>query len=241
MKDPVENSCRKYQQIAQRLTEKINSGELPDWSMLPSERELAEQFQSSRTTIREAMLALQAAGLISVRRKARARVTPLNNPAFFKQLSSSAQTLLARPNGIADFQEARVLFECGLARYAAAHASQKEIEKLAVVLAQNRKAIGNSRLFAKTDLAFHDVIADLPRNPIFTALNSALSGWLMSQRTIAIKAEIRGNVGRAAYEGHEQIYKAIAAHDVERADRAMANHLSLVSEFYRRAVSTAKT
>src|ERR1700733_5220312 len=241
MNDVPTGTPRIYQDIAKKLAKKIESNEFPNGSVLPSERVLAAMFDVSRTSIREALLSLQSLGLISIRQKARARVTQLNNPAFFKQLSGAAQTLLARPNGIADFQEARVLFECGLARYAAAHASQKEIEKLAVVLAQNRKAIGNSRLFAKTDLAFHDVIADLPRNPIFTALNSALSGWLMSQRTIAIKAEIRGNVGRAAYEGHEESYKATAAHDVERGDRAMANHLSLVSEFYRRAVSTAKT
>src|SRR6266478_8197902 len=160
MSDQKKVARRIYQEIALKLAEKINAGELPDGSRLPSERELAETFGASRTSIREALLSLQSSGLISVRQKARARVTRLNNPAFFNQLSGAAQTLLARPHAVADFQEARVLFECGLARYAARHASPKELDRLAVALAQNKKAIGNAVLFAKTDLAFHDILAE---------------------------------------------------------------------------------
>lgn len=236
MSDRSKSVRRIYQDVALKLTEQINSGELSDGSLLPSERELAESFGASRTSIREALLSLQSAGLISMRQRARARVTQLNNPAFFSQLSGAAQSLLALPNGVADFQEARVLFECGLVRYAARHASPKEIDRLAVALAQNKKAIDNPALFAKTDLAFHDTLAEIPRNPIFTALNGALSEWLMAQRTVPIRASIRGAV-RRAYEGHEEIYEAVAAHDAEAADQAMANHLKTVSEYYWKAMA----
>src|SRR5882724_2011961 len=219
MNDVPIGTQRLYQDIARKLAKKIESNEFPNGSVLPSERVLAAMFDVSRTSIREALLSLQSSGLISVRQKARARVTQLNNPAFFSQLSGAAQSLLAQPNGVADFQEARVLFECGLARYAARHASQKEIDRLSVALALNKKAIGNSGLFAKTDLAFHDILAEIPRNPIFAALNTALSEWLMAQRAVSIRAPVRG-VARRAYEGHEQIYEAIAAHDAEAADEA---------------------
>jgi DNA-binding FadR family transcriptional regulator len=237
MSNRSQNNRRIYEDIALKLTEQINSGKLADGSLLPSERELAEMFGASRTSVREALLSLQSSGLISVRQRARAQVTRLNNPAFFNQLSGTAQSLLARPNGVADFQEARMLFECGLARYAARHASPKELDRLAVALAQNKKGIGDPVLFAKTDLAFHDVLAEIPRNPIFTALNTALSDWLKEQRTVGIRAPIRGAF-RRAYQGHEEIYGAIAAHDAELADRAMTNHLETVSEFYWKAMAT---
>lgn len=227
---------RVYQEIALKLAERIARGELPEGALLPSERELADAFGASRTSVREALLSLQSSGLIAIRQKARARVTQLNNPAFFNQLSGAAQHLLAQPNGVADFQEARVLFECGLARYAARHASQKEIERMALALSQNRKAIGNPALFAKTDVAFHNTIAEIPRNPIFTALNHALAEWLMEQRRVGIRTPFRGAV-RRAYEGHEAIYEAIAAHDAEAADAAMADHLKTVSEYYWKAVA----
>ena len=226
---------RIYEDIALKLAKKINAGELGDGSLLPSERELAETFGASRTSIREALLSLQSSGLISMRQRARARVTQLNNPAFFNQLSGAAKSLMARPNGIADFQEARALFECGLARYAARHASPKELERLGVALAQNKKAIGNPALFAKTDMHFHSILAEIPRNAIFAALDTALSEWLLTQRTVAIRAPARG-LDRRAYQGHEEVYEAIAAHDVEGADRAMASHLQWVSESYWKAM-----
>jgi GntR family transcriptional regulator, sialic acid-inducible nan operon repressor len=228
---------RLYEAIADRLAGQINSGELAAGSLLPSERELTETFGASRTSVREALLSLQASGLIALRTKARARVTPLNSPAFLNQLSGAAQSLLAQPSGVADFQEARMLFECGLARYAARHASPKEIDRLGAALAQNRKAIGRAALFVKTDLVFHDVLAEVPRNPIFSALNAALSEWLLSQRKVSLRAPVRGAM-RRAYEGHEAVYAAIAAHDAEAADRAMAEHLRVVAELYTRA-STA--
>lgn len=239
MSSEVSGPRRVYQEIARNLADRINRGELADGSVLPSERELAEEFGASRTSVREALLSLQSSGLILLRQKARAKVTYLDNSAFFEQLSGSAHTLLSRPGGVADFQEARMLFECGLARYAARHASPKEIDKLRVKLDENKRAIGNPAAFASTDLAFHNVLAEIPRNPIFIALNSALSGWLMEQRTVGIRGPVRGSI-RRAYEGHAAIFEAIAARDAEAADRAMAEHLEAVTQFYWKAV-TAKS
>jgi GntR family transcriptional regulator, sialic acid-inducible nan operon repressor len=233
----ISKSPRKVcQAIALKLAEKITAGQMPDGSRLPSERDLAEEYGASRTSVREALLSLQSSGLISVRRRARAQVTQVNGAAFFEQLSQSARSLLARPNGVSDFHEARVLFECGLARYAAAYASPKEIERLALALALNKKAIGDPAAFEKTDFPFHDVLAEIPRNPIFVALNKALAVWLQEQRTMGIRIPIRGAM-RTAYEGHEAIYTAIAAHDVEGADKATAEHLKTVSEFYWKALA----
>ena len=224
---------RIYQRIALKISEQINQGQLKDGALLPSERELAETHGASRATIRQALLSLQSSGLISVRQRARARVTRMGTPAFFNQLSGAAKALLSEQNGVANFQEARMLFECGLARYAARHASQKEIDRLESALAINKRAIKNPALFAKTDLAFHDILAEIPRNPIFTALDSALSEWLMQQRQVPMT--IRGAI-RCAYNGHEAIYRAIADHNAEAADRAMAEHLRTIMQFYWRAV-----
>ena len=225
---------RVYEGVADELARLINSEAIADGSVLPPERVLAERFGVSRTTIREALLSLQAAGLLSLSKRSRARVTRMTNPAFINQLSGAAQTLLAQPRGISDFQEARALFECGLARHAARHASPKDIERLGVALLRNKKAIGDAGLFAQTDLAYHDILAEIPRNPIFTALNKSLSNWLLDQRTTVVGGSVRG-AARMAYRGHEEIYEAIVAHDPERADAAMADHLSKISDAFWKA------
>jgi GntR family transcriptional regulator, sialic acid-inducible nan operon repressor len=217
--------------VAEILAEKIHSGELPDGSLLPSERQLSETYGASRTSVREAILVLQSSGLVSIRDRARARVTKLSSSAFMDQLSEAARTLLSQPNGVVNFQEARLMFECGLARHAAQHASPKQIEKLRLALFKNEEAIGNPDLFAETDLGFHNVLAEIPDNPIFTALNASLASWLMSQRTVAIMVRT-DNIMAKAYEGHHDIYEAVVARDVARADAAMAAHLQAMSSAY---------
>ena len=61
----------------------------------------------------------------------------------------------------------------------------------------------------------------------------------MAQRAVSIRAPVRG-VARRAYEGHEKIYEAIAAHDAEAADAAMSSHLTMVLDSYWKAIA-AKT
>jgi GntR family transcriptional repressor for pyruvate dehydrogenase complex len=224
-------SRRIYEDIADTISRQIGSGELADGQLLPSERTLAQTFGASRASVREALLSLQSSGLVSMRQRARARVTRTGDPAVLQQLSGITQNLGALPNGVADFQEARVLFECGLARYAARHASKREIDRLAAALARNKKALRDPTAFAETDVAFHNVLAEIPRNPIFLALNSALSEWLMAQRTVGIRAPVRGTM-RAAYRGHVRVFEAIAARDAEAADKAMGHHLDIVSRYY---------
>jgi GntR family transcriptional regulator, transcriptional repressor for pyruvate dehydrogenase complex len=54
-----------YLQVADRIREAIIAGTLAPGDALPTERELAESFQVSRASVREALRALQAQGLVS--------------------------------------------------------------------------------------------------------------------------------------------------------------------------------
>lgn len=230
MNDPTANPRRIYEGVALKLTEKIKSGEFPAGSLLPSERVLAEMFEASRPAVRDALLWLQSSGLISVRPRSRARVTLFNSTTFFDQLSGSAQMLLTSPSGVSDLMEVRSILECGLARHAARYASPREIEKLATALEANRMAMPDSDLFMETDLAFHSALAEIPRNPIIMSCNSSLSEWMKVQRPVHIRVQ---KWIKTAYQGHEAIYKAIAARNIEQADQAMADHLASVSELLR--------
>jgi DNA-binding FadR family transcriptional regulator len=145
------------------------------------------------------------------------------------ELSGAARHLLAQPAGVRHFQQARMLFEAGLARYAAVHASKADVEALEAALEANRQAIGDGREFERTDVAFHYVLAGISRNPIFAALHAAIAEWLMEQRTISVRAK---GSARAAYRAHERIHRAVAARDPEAAEAAMRAHLAQVEKFY---------
>jgi DNA-binding FadR family transcriptional regulator len=64
--EPIVNQ-RLYQQVADSIRRQIQSGAMPPGSRLPSEKLLAQQLGVSRPTVREAMIALEIAGLVEIR------------------------------------------------------------------------------------------------------------------------------------------------------------------------------
>lgn len=224
---------RVSQRIADSISEDIKAGVFPPGSRLPSERDLVARYGASRMSVREALLSLRSAGVVAMHDRARAQVSAINSHTMLKPLAVTAQSLLATKTGMSDFQEARILFECGLARYAARHASPKEVERLGDSLAANRRAIGDLEQFVATDMIFHAVLAEIPQNSIFVALGHAFADWLADQRRIGMRA--RGAV-RRAYQHHEAIFAAVETHTPEQAEQAMFEHLTFVARTYREQI-----
>lgn len=237
--DPVQAPIRRrklYEDVVERIEGMIHSGRFSTGDQLPSERELMEELGVGRSAVREAMLSLQKMGLVTLRSGERARVTTPSPTALVQELSGAARFLLTQENGMRQFQEARMLFEVGLARLAAQRATDDDVASLQQALERNRACIGDFTSFMRTDVDFHFAIAVIPRNPIFTSLHDAVVEWLVEQR------ETSGRGPTAfddAYRAHEQIYKAIAARDPAEAQRAMEDHLAQVSSHYWRARAAA--
>ena len=202
---------------------------------LPSERDLMVRFGVGRPAVREALFHLQKMGVIEVRSGERARVTRPTPKVVVESLAGAARHLLAEPDGVRQFQNARAFFEIGLARYAAEHASAQDLQEFAAALDANRQSIGDIARFERTDMAFHYVLAVIPRNPIFTALHSAIAEWLIEQRRITLSYPGQNEV---AYRAHADIYEAIAARDPDRSERVIRSHLDQVSDMYWRAVGS---
>jgi GntR family transcriptional repressor for pyruvate dehydrogenase complex len=140
--------------------------------------------------------------------------------------------MMGAPDGVRNFQNARIFFEVGLARHAALHATGENIAAFREALETNRQSIGDLRRFERTDVAFHYVLAVVPRNPIFTAIHAAFAEWLLEQRqtTLAPGEDVK------AYEAHRTIFEAVAARDPDRAERAMREHLEYVARRYNNVV-----
>lgn len=218
-----------YEEVAERIEGMISGGRFASGDQLPSEREIMEELGVGRSAVREAMLSLQKMGLVTVRSGERARVTTPSANVLVSELSGAARLLLAQDGGIQRFQEARALFEVGLARIAAQQATADDIARLKDALDANAKAIGDREEFVRTDVAFHYVIATVPQNPIFTSLHNAVVEWLTEQRETSGRSPVSG---KSAYAAHKRIYAAIAAHDPAAAQKAMQDHLDEVAKFY---------
>jgi GntR family transcriptional regulator, sialic acid-inducible nan operon repressor len=227
---PVPIRRRKlYEEVAMRIEEMIRAGRFSPGDQLPSEREIMEELGVGRSAVREAMLALQKMGLATIKSGERARVTRPTAQVLVNELAGAARLLLAQDEGVQRFQEARTLFEVGLARLAAQRATGDDLRSLEEALETNRRAVGDPIEFMRTDVAFHYVIATIPRNTIFISLHEAVVGWLTEQRQISGRAP---RSAKLAFAAHRRIYKAIAAHDQAEAEAAMQDHLDEVAKLY---------
>lgn len=220
---------RLFEQIADNLERRIRAQEFPAGEELPSERDLMREFGVGRTAVREALFHLQRMGLVQLRAGARARVATPNAEAVMTSLAGSARYLLSAPDGMRNFQDARLLFETALVRDVAANASDEDIRSLGQALEANRLSVGDIRRFEETDVAFHYAIAIIPKNPIYASLHSAIIEWLVDQRHVTLSYP---GQNRVAYEAHAEIFGAIAGRDPEAAAGHMKSHLEQVAALY---------
>src|SRR3954470_21532962 len=177
---------RLYEDVASGLEAMIRDGALSAGDALPSERELTVQFGVGRTAVREALFHLQKMGVIELKSGERAKVRRPTPEGVLEGLSGAARHMLSQPDGVRQFQGARAFFEIGLARHAAKHATAADLRELSAALEANRQSIGDLAKFERTDVAFHYVLAVIPKNPIFTAFHSAIAEWLVEQRHVTL-------------------------------------------------------
>jgi len=217
------------EEICEQLQAMMLSGTLKPDQQLPSERELMTMFGVGRTSVREALFSLQRMGLIAIKNGERASVTRPSARAVLEEVSGAVKHILADEKGVRELQQARTMFEAMLVRHAALHATDDDLKKLKAALDANGAAVGNAEAFTRTDIAFHLVLAEIPRNSIFTTLHMALASWLAEQRTVSLRA---ADADKAAYDAHKKIYKAVLARKPDLAERAMQQHLGQVEGFY---------
>jgi len=218
-----------YEDVVEELEGLIHSGEYGPGARLPSEREVMEQFGVGRTAVREAMFALQKMGLIQVSSGERARVVEPTPSALVNELGGAARLFLSKPEGIRHFQDARLLFEGAVVRRTAVSASDEDIAVIEQALAANKADIGDGPAFERSDKAFHSAIFAAVANPIFTALDAALSEWLAEQRSVSARV---GASPVKVYEDHERVFIAIRERDPDAAEKAMKDHLDHVADIY---------
>jgi GntR family transcriptional repressor for pyruvate dehydrogenase complex len=222
---------------AERLEALIRDGTFLPGTALPSERELARIFEVGRTSIREALYALHRQGLVRLRNGERPEVTTPTPGTLIAELSGAARYFLAQPDGVEHFQEARALFETGIARLAAERATDDDVAKLRAALDANIASCGDFEQFQRTDVAFHYMLAKITGNPIYTAVHEGLVEWLTSQRTVSLRIP---GAEDDAIEAHRLIFEGVALRDPDAAGRAMSDHLKGVVAHFRRATQEAR-
>src|SRR3954468_17410083 len=121
--------ARASSSIADQIRQAIVSGRLPEGERLPPERELAEQFGVSRVTVRDALRALEAMGLIEVRVGARggAFATAPTGSIVAQTMGDMMMMSAVSPQ---DIVEARLVVELGTITLACTRATDADLDRL---------------------------------------------------------------------------------------------------------------
>ena len=222
---------RLYRQVADQLRALIEGGEFPVGSRLPTERELAEQLQVSRPTVREALIALEVEGRVRIRVGSGIYVI---EPAPVPVVQGSATI-----EGPFELLRAREFIEGSIAGEAARLATSDDIARIDAALAAMASVEHPSEASMIHDRAFHVAVAGCLGNAVLVRV----VGELFDQRLNPYFAKLANyfenpQSWRAAHAEHQAIRHAIAAHDPERACAAMRDHLARSQERFAQSFGT---
>jgi GntR family transcriptional regulator, sialic acid-inducible nan operon repressor len=220
---------KRSHEIADLIRGTIASGEFPVGGKLPSEKELADRFGAGRPSVREALFYLQQEGLVDVSSGTRAQVTAPNPSFLTEQLAGLVSKTVEQGEGQAYMDQARLLFEAGVAWQAAQSATDEDIVRLKARLDANVAALGDTQETIRTDVAFHYELTAITRNPIFAAVHDVMANWLIDQRTTTVHMP---GAETLSIRDHTAIYEAVAARDAMRAFHEMNGHLRLIRQLY---------
>jgi DNA-binding FadR family transcriptional regulator len=219
-------------QISARLEQLIVSGQLKAGDRLPSERELMGLFGVGRTSVREALFALQRKGIVSAQPGQRPVVSAPRAESIVADLSGTVRMFLATEPGTREFQLARRFFEPAIARFAALHATADDLERMARALQACEQVARDPERFVDADVDFHFAIVQATHSQLLIALHRAVLDWLREQRISSIEP---AGSSKAAQRAHRRVLDAIVERDPERAESAMLDHLEEVERYYWKA------
>jgi len=223
-----------YQEVLDRLMERISSGAIAPNSHLPSERELMEEFGVGRPAVREALQSLERSGIVEIAHGERARVVVPTAERLISQFAGGAMHMLrTQPGTLEHLKEVRVFLETGTARMAAERANEEDVARLRLAIARHRASMVDLERFIELDMAFHREIAAISRNPIFPSIVEALFGWAREYYQSLVRAPGAEELTLAE---HERIVDAIAARDPDAAAAAMHAHLTRANTLYQQLV-----
>ena len=208
--------------VVSALEDRIVSGKLRDGQMLPAERELMEEFGTSRTVVREAVKMLSSKGLVEARPRHRPIVRTPNYDTILGVIGGLVKHLTGQPHGIKQIFDIRIFVEAGLVRMAALEAQKTDIANLRKALEKNGATIGDSDRFYDTDMAFHSVLYTIPRNPVFITIHRSFNDWLdWHWRQMPRLPERNAH----NFESHKAIFEGILNRDPDEAEAALRRHM----------------
>jgi DNA-binding FadR family transcriptional regulator len=220
---------RMYEQIAEQIEALIRDGTFDPGKRLPGERELAERIGVSRPSLREALIALETAGLIETRMGDGTYVRADLGPAPVFPLATGRDL---GPGTLEQF-EARRALECAAAELAAQRASEADRAGLQACLDRMTALVARLENPAEEHLVFHTALVDAAHNQILSRVVREL--WRARQGAMweVLRRKVENPESwRAGLVFRAQLMEALTARDGPAARALMEAHFHRVGRKY---------
>jgi len=218
---------RSFEVVCDQIREQLARGQLRPGDRLPPEKDLAEQFDISRSAVREALRSLEAAGLVEAR-------TGIHGGFFIHSgkpaaLTQTVQDMVSLGQlSIANVTEARIELMAVALRLACARATAEELDAIEADITYHTELFRNGRgsRNSKSVIEFYRLIARATHNEVIVMMVDALSEII---RTLL--AQVNPQPRKDIMQVRRKVLALLRARDAEAACKEMTNHLRNVSDY----------
>lgn len=214
------------EQLARRLIVLIKAEGYQRGDRLPSTRDLAARFEVGYPTLREALTTLQTMGVVRMRHGLGIMVEKPEAPLVMTNPLSQALTA----NTLRDLIEVRLHVEPQVAALTAQHIGVEGLEELEGYMKTARENLTDGDLLSRTNMRFHQRIAELSRNVVYAQVMSSLIELFHREQRLLMDLY---NAREADHEQHMMILAALRSGDPSAAEAAMKAHLEDVARVVR--------
>lgn len=218
--EPIKRS-RLSEQVLDRIKEVIKDGTYKAGDQLPNERDLAEQLEVSRASVREALRTLGNMGLIESR-------VGVGGGTYVKELTVErimdpfTEMLGNGDRIILEMIDFRLVIETEYARIAAKCRTDEDLIKINNSLDLMEEEINRGEIGLQGDNDFHEAVAMATHNTVFLKMLKVSKSLLSKTRETTLSIE---GQPKLSVDDHRSIYKAVREQDPDKAAERMKEHL----------------
>jgi len=222
------------EQAISKIYELAKENNLKVGDKLPPERELVKILEISRSSLREAIRALEMIGVINVT-QGRGMViesSKISN-SIIKPLAFS---IILNKNTFLELFEARKLIEVECAGLAAERITTSELKKVKEIYNLLIKHQNNREKSIKYEIKLHEKITEIAKNNVLGDILSSIKKLLRESRDTTVPSQ---GVTLKTINCHEKLIQAFEAKDADKARKLMFEHLDIVSKRLKKSYDAA--
>ncbi len=215
---PLERKSRQ-EYVMEQIQDLILQNALKPNDYLPSEVEMAQALNVSRSTVREALRRLETMGVVDISHGERPRVSTLNLERF---LDALRMFMIIDKDEFVDLMELRKILEVGAVDIVVEKMTKEHAENMRKYIELMKENIDNPEIFALNDFNFHLELIKATENFLLSKLMDIISAALLKVQRITS----RFPSSRTAIPHHEAILDALLRRDKEEAKRILREHIT---------------